>query len=133
MSSRTLALPIDLRQLVNAGAYVITRQACERMAERVLPIRATADDWQFFYEAGLLDRVRCVVPQPIPKSPRFGSTIGFYSLGNGVKSRLMGPLVRHKIPLVHQAILHRRQRIMRDWDRTEVVDVPFVEKPSRIS
>ena len=130
--SRLLALPIDVRQLLNAGAYVITRQACARIIEHALPIRATADDWQFFYEEGFLDRVRCVLPQPVAKSPNFESTIGIYSLGNGVKARLIGPLVRHKIPLLHQAILHRRQRIMRDWNRAEVVDMPFIEKPSRL-
>ena len=131
-SSRQLSLPIDARQLVNAGAYVITRQACARMLESVLPIRATADDWRFFYESGVLDRVRCVMPQPVTKSPNFESTIGLYSLGNGLKARLVGPLVRHKIPVVHQAILYRRRRIMAERDRAEVVDLPFIEKPSRL-
>ena len=131
-SSRLLALPIDARQVVNAGAYVITRQAAARMLEHALPIRATADDWQFFYEQGILDRVRCVLPQPVAKSPKFESTIGMYSLGSGVRARVVGPLVRHKIPVVHQAVLRRRQRIMRKWDRAEMVNVPFLEKPSRL-
>ena len=48
-SSRLLALPIDAGQLANSGAYVITRQACERMIEHLLPIRATSDGWQFYY------------------------------------------------------------------------------------
>jgi glycosyl transferase, family 25 len=131
-SSRLLALPIDVGQLVNSGAYVITREACARMIEHILPIRATADDWRFFYEEGFLDRVRCVLPQPVPKCPKFESTIGLYSLGNGLKARLVGPIVRHRIPLLQQAILYRRQRVMRHWDRAEVVDVPFIEKPSRL-
>jgi hypothetical protein len=33
---------------------------------------------------------------------------------------------------VHQVILHRRQRILRQWGQSEVVDMPFVEKPSRL-
>ncbi len=131
-SSRLLALPIDAGQLVNAGAYVITREACARMIEHVLPIRATADDWRFFYDEGFLDRVRCVLPQPVTKSPNFESTIGLYSLGNGVKARMVGPFVRHRIPLLHQAILHRRRRIMRHWNQAEIVDMPFIEKPSRL-
>jgi glycosyl transferase, family 25 len=131
-SSRLLALPIDVSKLVNAGAYVITREACKRMNESVLPIRATADDWGFFYKEGVLDRVRCVLPLPVAKNPKFESTIGLYSLGNGVKARLVGPLVRHKIPLLHQVILYRRQRILRRWDRSEIVDMPFIEKPSRL-
>ena len=131
-SSRQFALPIDLRQLVNSGAYVITREACERAIEGLLPIRAAADDWHFFFDQGFFDRIRCVLPQPVPKSPQFESTIGLYSLGNGLKARLVGPLVRHKIPGLHQALTYRRQRIMRHWDRAEMVDQPFVEKPSRL-
>jgi glycosyl transferase family 25 len=129
---RLLALPVDVRQIVNAGAYVITRKACARMAESLLPLRASADAWGFFYEEGMLDRVRCVLPQPVGKSPNFGSTIGIYSLGNGLKARLAGPLVRHRIPVVHQMMLNRRQRIMSHWDRAELVSTPFVEKPSRL-
>ena len=131
-SSRLLALPIDVSHLVNAGAYVITREACERMNESALPVRANADDWGFFYKEGILDRVRCVLPLAVAKNPKFESTIGLYSLGNGIKARLVGPFVRHKIPLVHQVILYRRQRILRQWDRSEIVDMPFIEKPSRL-
>ena len=131
-SSRLLAFPINVSKLVNAGAYVITREACKRMNESLLPVRATADDWGFFYREGMVDRVRCVLPQAVAKNPKFESTIGFYSLGNGIKARLVGPLVRHKIPLLHQVILYRRQHIMRQWDRSEIVDMPFIEKPSRL-
>lgn len=131
-NSRSLALPIDLGGLVNAAAYVITRQGCERMLENALPLRANADDWEFFFREGILDRVRCVLPLPVGKSAQFESTIGLYSLGDGVKARLVRPLVRHKIPLVHQMILNRRQRILREWGRSEVVDSPFVVKPSRL-
>ncbi|MBV9384292.1 MAG: glycosyltransferase family 25 protein [Streptosporangiaceae bacterium] len=131
-SSRLLALPIDVSQLANAAAYVITREACMRMSERALPLRANADEWRFFYKEGILDRVRCVLPPAVVKNPKFESTIGLYSLGNGMKARLMGPFVRHNIPLLRQLILYRRQRILRQWDRSEIVDMPFIEKPSRL-
>ncbi len=131
-SSRLLALPIDVSQLVNAAAFVITREACKRMNERGLPVRINADEWWLFYKEGILDRVRCVAPMTVFKNPNFESTIGLYSLGNGVKARLVGPFVRHKVPLLHQMILYRRQRILRHWDRSETVDMPFIEKPSRL-
>ncbi len=54
-SARQLGLPVDSRQLVNAGAYVITGEACRRMVEGLLPIRTTADDWGSFYADGMLD------------------------------------------------------------------------------
>jgi glycosyl transferase family 25 len=131
-ASRLLALPIDIRPLVNAAAYVITREACERMVVKALPLRANADDWEFLYQEGILDRVRCVLPMTVTKNAEFESTIGLYSLGSGLKTRLVGPLVHHKIPVVHQLILRRRQRILRQWGRSDIVDAPFLEKPSRL-
>jgi glycosyl transferase, family 25 len=130
-SARRLALPIDISQPQSAGAYVITREACERMIKCVPPVRVQADTWWFFYREGVLDRVRCVAPLPVLKNPKFTSTIGSYSLGEGVRGRLVKPLMRHKIPLLHQALTYRRQRIYRQWGRAEFVDVPFIEKPSR--
>ena len=131
-SSRLLALPIDITDMVNAAAYVITRPACERMLESAPPIRANADDWHYFFTEGIIDRIRCVLPLPVDKAAKFESTIGLYSLGNGLKGRLVAPFVRHKVPLVHQVILYRRQRILRRWGKADIVDVPFVKKPSRL-
>ena len=130
--SRVLALPIDINQLMNAAAYVITRDACERMTAGGLPLQANADDWAFFYGESWLDRVRCVYPLTVTKSAQFESTIGFYSLGRGLKARIVAPLVHRKIPLLHQLVLYRRQRILRERSRTELVEAPFVDKPSRL-
>jgi glycosyl transferase, family 25 len=130
---RHLALPVDLTQPRSTGAYLITREACERMIKLVLPIRANADAWPFFYREGALDRLRCVAPLPVLKNASLTSTIGSYSsLGNGLRSRLAGPLLRHKIPVLHQVLSWRRQRIYRQWARTELVSTPFVEMPSRL-
>lgn len=131
-SSRRLALPIDITQLRSGGAYIITREACERMAKFVLPVRVNADDWWFFYREGALDRVRCVVPLSVHKTAKLTSTMGSYSLGNGIKGRLAWALVSRKIPLLHQVLVYRRQRIYRQWGRSELVDMPFKEKPSRL-
>jgi glycosyl transferase, family 25 len=130
--SRLLALPIEIRMVNSGGAYIITREACERMIKFVLPVRINPDDWWYFYREGALDRVRCVVPIPVLKSPKLVSTMGSYSLANSVKGRLAWPLVRYKIPLLHQALVHRRQRIYRQWSKQELVDIPFIEKPSRL-
>ena len=42
-SSRLLALPIDISQPRSTGAYVITREACERMVKSLLPVQVQAD------------------------------------------------------------------------------------------
>jgi glycosyl transferase, family 25 len=131
-SARLLALPIDINQPRSAGAYIITREACERMIKCMLPIQVQADTWWFFYREGVLDRVRCVAPLPVFKNPKFTSTIGSYSLGDGVRGRLVRQLMRRRIPLLHQVLYYRRQRIHRQWHRSELVDMPFIEKPSRL-
>jgi glycosyl transferase family 25 len=131
-SRRLLALPVDVSQPRSAGAYVVTREACERMVKCLLPIRVQADMWWSFYREGLLDRVRCVLPPPVEKDPKFISTIGSYSLRDGARARLADPIMRAKIPVLHQALAYRRRRIYRQWSRTELVDEPFVEKPSRL-
>jgi glycosyl transferase, family 25 len=131
-ASRLLALPNEIRMVNSAGAYIITREACERMIKFVLPVRINPDDWWYFYREGALDRVRCVVPIPVLKSPKLVSTMGSYSLEGSIKGRLTWPLVRYKIPLLHQALSYRRQRIYRQWSRQELVDIPFIEKPSRL-
>jgi glycosyl transferase family 25 len=131
-SARLLVLPIDVRQPGSSAAYLITRVAAKRMSESVLPVRASPDDWWFFYREGALDRVRCVVPLPVTKSPEFESTIGLYGLGKGLKARMLEPLVRYKVPLLHQAISYRRQLIYRQMTRSKIVDAPFIEKPSRL-
>lgn len=131
-ASRLLALPLDVTQPRSAGAYIITREACERIVKAFPPIQALADSWWFFYREGMLDRVRCVAPLPVLKNPNFVSTIAFYSLGEGVRARLVAPLVRGKIPGLHQLLAYRRERIFRQWGRAELTDEPFIEKPSRL-
>lgn len=131
-SSRQLALPIDIRHVKSAVAYIITREACERMVMTAMPVRVSSDDWWFFYKEGALDRVRCVAPLTVGLNYQFRSTIGTYGLGNGIKSALLEPLLRYKIPFFHQVVSRRRQRISRQWIQSEIVDIPFIEKPSRL-
>lgn len=127
-----LALPIDVGQPRSGGGYIITRAACERMIENVPPVRVNPDDWWFFYREGILDRVRCVAPGPVHKHGKLASTLGSYALGNSLRGRLVYPLVRRRIPVLHQVLAYRRQRILDLWDRSEFVDMAFIEKPSRL-
>ena len=129
---RTLALPIDPWQLDSGGAYVITREACERMIKSLVPVRACSDEWGYFYREGLLDRVRCVVPSTVSGANQFHSMQGSYTLGNGLKSRLLWPLVKLQLPIVQQILVSRRRRIGDRHRRHEMVDMPFKEKPSRL-
>lgn len=129
--SRLLALPVDIRQPRSSGAYIITREACERMVAHAPPVRAEADAWWFYYRAGIVDQVRCVAPLPVHKSGKLVSTMGSYRLRSGIAARPAAWLLRRRVPVLNQLLGYRRQRIFRKWGRVEVVDSPFVEKPSR--
>jgi glycosyl transferase family 25 len=129
---RLLVLPIDIAQPRSAAAYVVTREACERLTKTIMPVRVLADAWWHFYREGVLDRVRCVAPLAVRKSPKYTSTIGFYSLGDGLRARLAEPLVRRNIPVLSQVLSRRRERIYRQLIRAEVDVLPFIEKPSRL-
>jgi glycosyl transferase family 25 len=127
---RLLCLPLDVGQPHSTAGYVITREACRRMVDQMTPARASSDDWAFFYRHGALDRLRCVVPMPIQKSPRFPSTI--IRDAGGIKARLRAAALARGSPLLHQAIAWRRARILRQGVATQLVDAPFIEKPSRL-
>jgi glycosyl transferase family 25 len=127
---RLLALPIDVNQPVSGAGYIITRKACERMT-KLLPVRAKVDDWAYRYHEGMLDRVRCVVPLAITKSPDFGSTIERHPAGS-LKPHMLALVTRYDPGFFGKLIAYRRQLIWRSWTRVELVDMPFTEKPSRL-
>jgi glycosyl transferase family 25 len=118
---RTLVRPVDPRQLASGGAYVITREACERMIKSLVPVRACADEWGYFYHEGFLDRVRCVVPSTVSGASQFHSMQGSYTLGSGLKSRLLWPLVKLRLPVVQQILMYRRRRIGDRHRRHEMI------------
>lgn len=120
-SSRQLVLPVNGSELVSGAAYVVTRQACERLLGSAPPVRTKPDDWARFHSEGLLDQVRCVVPEPVTKNPDFPSTID-YNSESALKSRLLRLIARHDVGIAHRAVSYRRQRIWRRSTRIELVD-----------
>jgi glycosyl transferase, family 25 len=120
-SGRRLVAPVDAGQPVSGAAYLITSEACQRIMEAQTPIRAKADNWAYFYRQGVLDMVRCVLPMPVVKDPRFESTIG-YNTDTSLKTRALG-LMSHSTYL-REAVSRRRQRIWRKYTRIEMVDDP---------
>jgi glycosyl transferase family 25 len=119
--SRQLVLPINGSEPVSGGAYLITRQACERLEKNKPPVCTKPDDWTRFYNEGLIDRVWCVVPMAVTKSPDFASTID-YNSESGLKARLLRLVVRHDVRIAKRALSYRRQRIWRRYTRVEFVD-----------
>lgn len=120
-AARQLVLPVDVRQPMSGAAYIITREACKRMEESRLPIRSRTDDWGYFCNAGMLDRLRCVVPLAVTKNPKFASTIGYYP-DKSLKGRALSLITRYDLSLLQRAVAYRRQWIWREYTRVEFVD-----------
>ena len=120
--SRVLAFPTNLSELGATGAYLITREACHRMAKAALPVRVPADEWSFFYDKGALERVRCVAPIPVQINSAFRTTIDHYD-ARTLQARVRETAIR--IPLLSQALTIRRRRIMKRKTQVELVDEPL--------
>ena len=102
-SSRVLALPIDVRQPRSAGAYIITREACERMVKCLLPIRVGLTPGGPSTEKAISTGCDVSRPSQFSRMPSSHQRSGLIRLGNGFKGPPGRQLVRRKIPLVHQA------------------------------
>ena len=124
-SGRTLVLPVDVHVPVSAAAYVITREACQRITEGALPIRAKIDDWGHVHDEGMIDRLRCVVPLAVVKDPSFRSTIGYYA-DDSIKARTLKFASRLNLQVLERAVARRRERIWRKYTRVEFVDATVV-------
>lgn len=120
-SGRRLVRPVEVGQPVSAAAYVITREACERITKGQNPVRATADAWGQFYGEGMLETLHCVLPMPVAKDPRFQSTLMYYP-DSSLKARLLGLITRYGVSFLHDAVSRRRQRIWRRYNRIELVE-----------
>jgi glycosyl transferase family 25 len=124
-SGHKLVLPVDVHVPVSAAAYVITREACERITAGALPIRAKNDEWGHFHDEGMIDRLRCVVPLAVVKDPNFGSTIDYYP-ADSIKARTLKFASRLNLHVLERVVARRRERIWRKYTRVEFVDEPVV-------
>jgi glycosyl transferase family 25 len=124
-----LIAPVEVGQPVSSAAYVVTREACERISEGQRPISVTADGWAHFYDEGMLDMVHCVVPMPVAKDPQFASTLE-YNRQTSLKARMLSVITRHGPGWLLHLITRRRQRIWRKHNRIEFVDDPMDARTS---
>lgn len=138
-SSRLLVQVVDKGPPWHSGpwsgaAYLITREACARMAEFVLPVRSRADWWAHFYQEGALDRVRCVMPMPVTNSVTLRSTKDNYRPVS-LQTRVLEAVSNTKVPPLYQALALRRWWHLRRYSRngrlTEFVEeLPDGEPPT---
>lgn len=61
----SLYYPMLMSGLGAATAYIISREAAERIIRTNCPVRVTADDWSFFHSQGAVAAVRILHPSPV--------------------------------------------------------------------
>jgi glycosyl transferase, family 25 len=130
-TNRALVLPIDGNQILSAAAYMVTREACLRLVKGLLPISAKADEWAIRFNAGMIDRMRCIVPIAVTKSSVFPSTMDYNPRGS-IKARILEFVARYDFGGAQKLMAYRRRRIWRRMTVFELSDAPFVNKPSRL-
>ena len=127
-----LLYPMDLRPLNSTMAYVITRSACLRLVDFIVPITVGADSWFGFHDEGVLDRVRFILPRPIGARHDFKSTMD-YSGGVAGGQRLTAAISEGHVFPFHLILALRRARLTRKMSRFSVVseDSPYAgtERP----
>jgi glycosyl transferase, family 25 len=118
VGDRALLMPVDITNVKGATTYYISAEACRRMVGRLLPVTVPADDWDFFYDQGFIDNLRCIWPRAVTSKP-FPSTIGYSAgLKAAVRQSMEQTLgLRHLLDL-------RRQRLHEFWSETRVVSSP---------
>jgi len=130
-ASRQLVFPVNVNKPGSSAGYIITRDACKRMVESIVPFQARPDNWGHFFDKGAIDRVRCVLPMSVHQDPLFPSTIDYHNQAS-VKARVLDVVLRYNLRFMNQILAYRRARIWRGLTRVELVDEPFVVKPSRL-
>jgi len=117
---RLLATPLDPGQLVSTVAYMVTAEACSRLAATVLPVRVAADSWGFLHQAAGLS-IRCVVPRPVGVRADFRSTLD-HTAPDSLAGRALDLVNRHRIFPLHQLLSARRRRALRLMERIVLLD-----------
>jgi glycosyl transferase family 25 len=120
----SVAYPIEIGQPNGAQAYVISRSACERLVELMIPIRAAADSWAFLYEQDGIESLRCVIPRPFGVRDAFKSTID-YVRSDTAAGRISEFVARRRLFPLYQLLALKRAALGRRMSHFAVVDEPI--------
>jgi glycosyl transferase family 25 len=119
-SSRILAPPLDGSEVCSTGAYLISRETCRHLAQRISPIRAGPDSWRFFLDSGWIDRLTCVFPAPINVRNDFRSTLD-HQVPHSLLGRMSQLAQDHRVFPIHHLLAARRATVRRRSEKVEIV------------
>jgi len=119
--------------LVTTAAYIISREAAQRMHDKIKPIRVGPDSWNNFYELGCFDSFKAVYPLVV-KTKHFKSSINYFE-GNRIGGFISSFINTYKLPIIYDLVKYMRMRrfkkIFSNISLTDEVS-PIYEKVMKI-
>jgi glycosyl transferase family 25 len=116
-----LLYPMDPNRPNASSAYLITRQASQRLAEVMLPLQGQIDNWGYFYDRGEIESLRCVLPRPVGVRNRLPSTKSRMDYSSAKSPRERARVFIRRSPVATPLLTINRIRIERQMTRTAVV------------
>lgn len=123
----SLMYPVKIPR--SGAAYVVSKDAARSLADARLPIRAEADDWNYFHETGAVSSVRCVYPMPVRTAyvETQIQTDEERAEKQPFQRRITGFIYDREIPVLYD-LLMRYRAVRNDLQPFQPVDV--VDEPS---
>ncbi len=110
---------VEPENIFSTVAYIISREASEKLADFALPVKTTADNWGFYIQHKVINKLKCVYPMPVDTAD-FKSTIGYLSDASFL-GRLSSWVDKYKIFPVHQLLKFRRRKALKRRKCIELV------------
>lgn len=109
-------------RFISTAGYCITRDACQTMLQKTLPLHAGPDSWKYFCECGALQQLHMVYPMPV-QTFEFQSTIS--NVLEMKNASLLGKLIamveKYKIPLLYWYLQRRRKANKQDLQKITLI------------
>ncbi|MEO9473975.1 MAG: glycosyltransferase family 25 protein [Cyclobacteriaceae bacterium] len=107
---------------ITTGGYYVTSAACKSLATFILPVRVTADSWNYFLKEGALESIKVVYPR-ILSDGSFKSVIDYnQAYKNGFIANLSRLLNSRNIPLISYILKSRRKKLENSMSEFELTE-----------
>lgn len=117
----SLLYPMDLKDIIGAGAYVIGKDAAMKMKGIIIPINVTADSWHYFFINKAFSSIKVLYPSVV-SSKHFKSSIDYLKKGS-LKQVFSSFVNKYRIPILYQCLYRKRKhRVNTMWQNFELVN-----------
>lgn len=107
-----LYYPMNINETLSTAAYIIGADAAKKLANAVLPVRASPDSWGMYYSLNTFSSFRVLYPFIIGNKA-FKSTVA-YIRPTSFLGRITFFINKYKIPGLYHILQARREKIIDD-------------------